>query len=66
MTDRPLLRYGVVTLESAVHPGWFLSISSGGSTRRCRHEGPPVKVDEGRFAVRAEVTCRSSVHVLKV
>lgn len=53
--DRPLLRYGVVTLESAIHPGWFVSVTSSGKTRRCKEPGLPTRVDETRFAIRVEV-----------
>ena len=55
VTDRPLLRYGVVTLESAIYPGWFLTVTSGGKTRKCDSSRPPVRVDESKFAVRIEV-----------
>ena len=57
VTDRPLLKYGVVTLESAIHPGWSIAITSRGKTRNYKKspESPSTKMDEIRFVVRAEV-----------
>ena len=57
VTDRPLLKYGVVTLESAIHPGWSIAITSRGKTRNYKKspESSSAKMDEIRFVVRAEV-----------
>ncbi len=55
VTERPLLRYGVVTLESAIHPGWSVAITSSGRTRNCKPDEVSARIDESRFAVRAEV-----------
>ena len=65
VTDRPLLRYGVITLESAIHPEWTIAVTSNGRTRNCKQAAAaPVKPDEARLMVRAEVS-RISIYILE-